>query len=405
MIIDQTQLFGVAIVIILTVLVSVYYSKKVKSNDEYVVGGRKQNTLLVAGGLLGTIIGGASTVGTAQLSFSVGYPAWWFTLGAGIAFFIMGLFYAKPLRKTNLTTIPEFLSEKVGKKIGLMSGIVAILGIFFSIVSSSLTAIHLITAIFNLGLYFSASIVIFLVLTIIFFGGIGSTSGVGILKAIIILATVCFGIVLTVISLGGYSVLKAQLNDAQLFTVFGLGHDYAAYKVGLMIIGVISTQTYVQSLFSAKNSRIAAKACFLAAILITIIGFAPVTIGMYIKTVNPNLVPVNALPFYLLNYLPKLMGGIGIGGIILSALGSIAGLTLGCSSMLSNDIIAEFYEFKTEQSLIRMTKFIIVLILLIAMVFVFYNFNSLILDWNFLSMGLRGIVFIPLTIAIFARTR
>jgi SSS family solute:Na+ symporter len=405
MIIDQTQLFGVAIVIILTVLVSVYYSKKVKSNDEYVVGGRKQNTLLVAGGLLGTIIGGASTVGTAQLSFSVGYPAWWFTLGAGIAFFIMGLFYAKPLRKTNLTTIPEFLSKKVGKKIGLMSGIVAILGIFFSIVSSSLTAIHLITAIFNLGLYFSASIVIFLVLTIIFFGGIGSTSGVGILKAIIILATVCFGIVLTVISLGGYSVLKAQLNDAQLFTVFGLGHDYAAYKVGLMIIGIISTQTYVQSLFSAKNSRIAAKACFLAAILITIIGFAPVTIGMYIKTVNPNLVPVNALPFYLLNYLPKLMGGIGIGGIILSALGSIAGLTLGCSSMLSNDIIAEFYEFKTEQSLIRMTKFIIVLILLIAMVFVFYNFNSLILDWNFLSMGLRGIVFIPLTIAIFARTR
>lgn len=399
------QLFGVALVIFLTVLISIYYAKQVKSSDEYVLGGRKQSMTLVAGGLLGTIIGGASTVGTAQLSFSVGFPAWWFTLGSGISFFVMGLLYAKPLRKTNLTTIPEFLSKKMGKTIGIISGLVAILGIFFSIVSSSLTALHLINAIFNIGLYFSAIVVILLVLAIIFFGGIGSTSGVGILKVIIIIGTLCLGIVLTMVSIGGFSTLKLQLNNSQLFTVFGLGYDYAAYKMGLMIIGVISTQTYVQSVFSAKDSRTAARACFLAGILIIIIGFAPVTIGLYIKSVNPSLKPVNALIFYLLNYLPKLMGGIGIGGIILSSLGSIAGLTLGCSSMLSHDIITEFYEFKTGKGLIRITKLMILFILVVAMVFVFYNFNSLILDWNFLSMGLRGLVFIPLTIAIFSRLK
>lgn len=401
--IDKMQLFGVALVIALTVLISIYYSKKVKSSDEYVLGGRKQSTILVAGGLLGTIIGGASTVGTAQLSFSVGFPAWWFTLGSGISFFIMGLLYASPLRKTNLTTIPEFLSNNMGKTVGIIAGVVAILGIFFSIVSSSLTALHLINSIFNIGLYFSAIIVVILVLAIIFFGGIGSTSGVGILKVIIIIGTLCVGIVLTMISIGGFSVLKAQLNNHQLFTVFGLGYDYAAYKIGLMIIGIISTQTYVQSVFSAKDSRTAAKACFLAGSLVAIIGFAPVTIGMYIKTVNPNLTPVNALSFYLLNYLPKLMGGIGIGGIILSALGSIAGLTLGCSSMLSHDIISEFNMFNTKESLIKITRAMIIVILVAAMVFAFYNFDSLILDWNFLSMGLRGIVFIPLTIAIFYR--
>lgn len=401
--IDEIQLFGVALVIMLTVFISIYYSRKVKSSDEYVLGGRKQSITLVAGGLLGTIIGGASTVGTAQLSFSVGFPAWWFTLGSGISFFIMGLLYAKPLRKTNLTTIPEFLSKRMGKTVGLISGIVAILGIFFSIVSSSLTALHLINAIFNIGIYSSAIIVILLVLAIIFFGGIGSSSGVGILKVIIIIGTLCLGIALTMASIGGFTTLKLQLNNSQLFTIFGLGYDYAAYKIGLMIIGVISTQTYVQSIFSAKNSSTAGRACFLAGTLIIIIGFAPVTIGLYIKSVNPNLMPVNALPFYLLNYLPKLMGGIGIGGIILSALGSIAGLTLGCSSMLSHDIITELYEFKTAKGLIRITKLMILFILIIAMIFVFYNFNSLILDWNFLSMGLRGLVFIPLTIAIFGR--
>ena len=63
--------------------------------------GGKIGTPVVAGLIMGTLVGGSSTVGTAQLAYSFGLSAWWFTLGAGIACVILALVYAKPLRRAN----------------------------------------------------------------------------------------------------------------------------------------------------------------------------------------------------------------------------------------------------------------------------------------------------------------
>ena len=73
------------------------------------MAGRSAGASLVAGSIAGTVVGGGATVGTAQLAYSFGLSAWWFTLGSGIAFILMGIFYAKRLRNTALETIPQYL--------------------------------------------------------------------------------------------------------------------------------------------------------------------------------------------------------------------------------------------------------------------------------------------------------
>lgn len=87
----------------------IYSSRKVKSADDFDVGGRSAGVIMVAGSIAATIIGGAATIGTAQGGFTFGFAAWWFTLGSGIGFLIMAAFYARPLRKSGLTTISEYL--------------------------------------------------------------------------------------------------------------------------------------------------------------------------------------------------------------------------------------------------------------------------------------------------------
>ena len=83
--------------------------------------------------------------------FTFGFAAWWFTLGSGIGFLIMAAFYARPLRKSGLTTISEYLVINFGPQAGPIASIAASLGIFFSIVSSSLSSVHLIGGILHLG--------------------------------------------------------------------------------------------------------------------------------------------------------------------------------------------------------------------------------------------------------------
>ena len=92
----------------------IYSSRKVKSADDFDVGGRSAGVIMVAGSIAATIIGGAATIGTAQGGFTFGFAAWWFTLGSGIGFLIVAAFYARPLRKSGLTTIitGSFISQK-----------------------------------------------------------------------------------------------------------------------------------------------------------------------------------------------------------------------------------------------------------------------------------------------------
>ena len=91
---------------------------------------------MIAGSIAGTIVGGGATVGTAQLAYTCGLSAWWFTLGSGIAFIIMGLFYASRLRGTGLATIPEFLAAHYGTRAEEASSLIASAGMFFSVVAS-----------------------------------------------------------------------------------------------------------------------------------------------------------------------------------------------------------------------------------------------------------------------------
>ena len=179
---SSTQFISMIVVLILASIPGLLAAKKVKSEADYSVGGRKAGSVLVAGTIIGTIVGAAATIGTAQLGFKVGISAWWFTIGSGISLIVMALFYAKPLRDSGLTTISEFLVINYGKNAGPISSIAATVGIFLSIVASMLTAIHLIAGVFHVNLLEASAVIMIVVLLSVFLGGISGSGMAGLVK-------------------------------------------------------------------------------------------------------------------------------------------------------------------------------------------------------------------------------
>nr|MCR4711404.1 sodium:solute symporter family protein [Clostridia bacterium] len=104
---DILLIVGIIATLSLIVGISVYSGRKVKSATDFDTAGRQAGTFEVAGGIMGTLVGGSSTIGTAQLAYNYGLSAWWFTLGAGIACLVLALFYVVPLRKMECATITE----------------------------------------------------------------------------------------------------------------------------------------------------------------------------------------------------------------------------------------------------------------------------------------------------------
>ena len=399
---SMVHLVSLVLTLILTMLPGIIASRRIKSADDYNVGGRSAGVGIVAGSIIGTIVGGAATVGTAQLGFKLGLTAWWFTLGSGIALLIMAAFYAKPLRASGLTTVAEFLVTNYGKPAGWLATVSSCAGIFFSIVASTLTALHLVAGIFGVNLYISALLILLITAGFVFLGGISGSGMAGIIKIILIFASIFVGGVLAYGKLGGSAGLTAALPAQPWFSLFGRGVEDGLFSLCSMIVGVISTQTYVQALFSAKDSKTAAVGCVTAACVVIPVGLPSVMIGMFMHINHPEINSIDALPLYLSTYLPDWLGGIGLAALLLSALGSIAGLALGIGTMISRDIISKLWRSATAVNLLWASRFSVLLAAAAAVVFVFFHLDSSVLEWNYLSMALRGSgIFLPLTFCVF----
>ena len=399
---SMVHLVSLVLTLILTMLPGIIASRRIKSADDYNVGGRSAGVGIVAGSIIGTIVGGAATVGTAQLGFKLGLTAWWFTLGSGIALLIMAAFYAKPLRASGLTTVAEFLVTNYGKPAGWLATVSSCAGIFFSIVASTLTALHLVAGIFGVNLYISALLILLITAGFVFLGGISGSGMAGIMKIVFVFASIFVGGVLAFYEMGGSAGLTAALPAHPWFSLFGRGVEDGLFSLCSMIVGVISTQTYVQALFSAKDSKTAAVGCVTAACIVVPVGLPSVMIGMFMHINHPEINSIDALPLYLSTYLPDWLGGIGLAALLLSALGSIAGLALGIGTMISRDIISKLWRSATAVNLLWASRFSVLLAAAAAIVFVFFHLESSVLEWNYLSMALRGSgIFLPLTFCVF----
>jgi SSS family solute:Na+ symporter len=399
---SNTQLLSLIVTMLSVVALGLYSARKVKSADDFSLGSRSSSAAMVSGTIVGTIIGGAATMGTAQLAFCVGLSAWWFTLGSGIGLVIMSLFYAGPLRKSGMETISQYLVIHYGKTAGPITSIVSSLGIFFSIVASMLTSVHLLSSVFGVPAALAAVATVIIIIAYVFFGGIKSTGLSGIFKLGLLYITLLFAGATSFKAIGGLSGLETIFPADPWFNLFGRGVWLDIGNACSLVVGIISTQTYVQAIYAASDTRTAATGSLVAALVTIPVGLPSILIGMYMHVNYPEMPPINALPMYMLHNLPEWLGGAAITALLLSSIGSVAGLSLGVGTMISRDIVSELFGISGAKRLLWLNRTCILIITLCAASFAFGNLQSLVLGWNFLSMALRGVgIFVPLTIAIF----
>ena len=384
----------------------IYAARSIHSAEGYSLGGRSAGVPLIAGSIAGTIIGGGATVGTAQLAFSYGLAAWWFTLGSGIGLAVMGLFYARRMRASGLATIPEYLNTFYGGRAETASSLISSIGILLSVVASVLPGIQILSAFFHVSPWVSAALLTLLVLGYTFFGGMKSAGVGGIMKMIIICASLMVAGFFAYEDLAALPDFHERFPSMPWFSLFGEGLQPALTSLFSVVIGVLCTQTYVQAIFSASTPITAEIGCIVGALIIIPVGLPSVAIGMYMHAHAPDTLPILVLPAYLIEKENAILAGVALGGIILSLVGSIGGLSLGIGTMISHDLIAPLMRVKNDKLLLFITRMSVLAVILTGSLVAIMNLDSQVLFWNYLSMGLRGGgIFLPLTLSVFCPGR
>lgn len=400
------SVLGMLATVVLIAVVGIYAGKKVSSAQDF-NSGSNMGVSLVAGSLVGTLVGGASTIGTAQLAFNYGFSAWWFSLGGGIGLLIMAAVFAKPLYNSGLVTLPQILTREYGKKIATAAAILMSLGTFMSIVSQLLSGVALITSVYPLPTVAAMVIVVVLMVVYVVFGGAWGTGMVGIVKTVLLyVATFVCGIVSLKLA-GGLGTFTEALPADRYFNLFARGYWKDGGAGASLVFGVLTTQSYILPIVSARNLKVSKAGAALGGLLTTVIGLAGIFVGLYMRVHMPDTEAAAVLPRFVLTCLPDFIGGVILATLLIALVGTGAGLALGISSMLCNDIFkALFRPNATGKECLRFSRCVIVIVLVAAALFGLGEVGSMILSWSFLSMGLRGAVaFAPLCFALFSPGR
>ena len=330
---------GIIVTLLAIVSLSVYSGKATKEK-------KGANLWVVAGAITGTLVGGSSTVGTAQLAYQYGMSAWWYTLGGGIACLILALVYAKPLYKSGNKTVIEFISKEYGEKNGLIASVLSSLGCFINIISQLISATAIIAVIIpTMPLIYSLLVSALFMVLYVFFGGAKGSGWVGILKLVLIyLAMIAMAALVLVLTKGpeGFINLVKSISAAEgmnfgNFFARGVGEDLGACFS--LILGVITTQTYAQAIFMACDNKNAIKGAILSSALIPPIGIGGILVGLYMRATYPGIVPKTALTLFVTEHMPPVLAGVILGTLFVTVVGSGAGITLGIATVLRRDVL------------------------------------------------------------------
>lgn len=417
-------------------VVGIISVRRVKNAEDFNTGSGKAGLWVVTGALMGTLIGGQSTVGTAQLAFSFGVSAWWFTLGVAFGCVVLALGYVVPLRHSGSTTLLEIVRKQYGRKAEITGSLLCSLGIFVSIIAQVISASALLMTLFRMDLWVAAIISALIMTLYVVFGGLWSAGIGGMVKMILLCLSALVAGMVVLFHANGFSGLMESIQnillntDIQSVGEFNSVEDVTAryqfpFARGVskdlgsclsVILGVLSTQTYAQAIWAGKSDSVARKGALISALMSMPIGFACVLVGMYMRAHYVTAEELNTLtaigkhlpegigimqnsaqafPMFIANHLPKFIGGLMLGTLLITIIIGGSGLTLGASTILVKDV------FKPKRNL-TVTRLTIIGIQIVAVIIASSFSGRYINDLGFLSMGLRTTAtFVPLSLALF----
>lgn len=444
MTLTATHIIGILLTVGILLAVSILSGRKVKDAHSFTTGGRA-GSWMVCGAILGTLVGGQSTIGTAQLAFAYGLSAWWFTIGAALGALVLGVLYAGPLRRSGCTTLMEVVRQQYGRRAETVGSVLFLIGIFISITSQLLSSSAMIGSLFDLPLGAALAIGAVLIAALVFFGGIRSAGTGGIVKLVLLyVSSLAAGIAVWKIGDGITGIresITSLYETPRLASMNGIAcaeDIHRRYGTFLargplkdlggclsLTLGVVCTQTYAQAVWSAASTRKARRGAIYCAALIPLIGAACTLVGMYMRGHYVTAAEAAALqrageslpagigvlenslqafPTFILAHLPAWLGGIALGALLINILGCGSGLVLGAATILTRDVYGNLLALlrRTPRlGQLAQTRLSIVVLLALGVAAAHFVRGSFINDLGFLSLGLRAAaLLLPLSFAL-----
>src|SRR3989338_5495761 len=366
--------------IAIVVVIGIVSSKK-ETEDGFMIAERKVEGVQVAATMSAAFFDGFFLAVYIAYVYQYGFSAIWLFIGLALGLLLLKKYAGKIKQKADelkVYSMPEYFFRILGKKNGLMFSFFLVLQFFLLLIVNLVISGKVLSAIFPIPYFLAVIIGGAIVLTYLLLAGFKAVVRTDFFQVIIaFIMTLSVGIFL----FGNTNIPVSEFNLGTL----GLGNT-----IGFLILagfGIMVAPDLWQRIFATKDEKNLRRGLNYSVFIILIFAIIVSVVGLATKQFFPNIVPEDALVTGFSNLLPFGLKEFGMVLLYAVSLSSSDTVTFVVASIFTRDI-KNYSQKYSEESMKKLTRFFMILFIVLAiLVSIFYQ-NILTLGFSLASLNL-----------------
>lgn len=350
----------VGVYLLATMIAGLMVRKYVGKVEHFLVAGREMDVYLGIASLAATEFGIVTCMYTAQNGFEKGFAGATPGILMAIAMLVVGLtgFVIKPLRDSGVMTIPELFEKKFGQRIRWAAGVVIVLGGLLNMGVFLRTGGQFLVLVAGLNVKYleimmTALLVGVAVYTIL--GGMLSVLVTDYMQFVVMSAGLIVVTILILMNVGWENMVttvetRYGVGGFNPFANPTMGWQYVLFNLMLNIASVLTWQTIIARVLSAKNTETGRKVYTRTSFFFVCRFLIPGIWGIAaLATLGPVANTLEAMPRYLSTAVPAGLMGLLIAAMLAADMSTDSSYMLTWGSVIYNDIMAPFRKTKWSE--------------------------------------------------------
>jgi SSS family transporter len=367
---------GIVVILIIRMIIGWWASKKVESNVDYVLAGRRLPLWMAAPSIMATWFAAETLMGSSNEAYQYGFQGVVFDpFGATMCLVIAGIFVVRLARRAQYVTIMDFFQRRYGTAMSVIGTVTQIITYFGWTAAQIVAGGAVMQALLGWPLAWGMVLVTVIVTLYTLMGGLWADTALDFMQMFLTsigLVIITVAIMISVDGFGNMINMAGAQYTTHTFAIwptaedgyygyFGV-HGWFYYIAAWLALGLgaIPAQDYLQRTCASKDENTAVKATFAAGALYLGFGVLSPLIGVVAYgALGPELggaATENILILMAMKYLPPALVAVFV-AVIASALMSTSDSSLlAGATMFTENIVKVFKPGLSDKDSLRLTR-------------------------------------------------
>jgi Na+/proline symporter len=347
-------LVALLVFLVLQLGIGVWVSRRIATEDDYLVAGRRMGTVLTTGSLFATWFGAETVIGSAGRVREEGVTlASAEPFGYGLCLVLGGALLARPLWARGLTTLADLYRQRFGVGVERLAAVLLIPSSVLWAAAQVRAFGQVIAATGELSVAQAIAVAALFTIAYTAVGGLLADAVTDVLQGGILAAGLLVMGGAVVVRVGGVEAAVHQLVTSPVInlTPQAAGHWLDALEAwAIPVVGSLTATEIVGRLIGARSPAVAQRGALLAGTLYIAVGLIPVVIALLAAPLVPSLAdPEQLLPVVARQLLPPLLFAVFTGGLVSAILSTVDSTLLVASGLLSHNLVVPLAGITAER--------------------------------------------------------